>query len=154
MAFQNSHAPYQVPQEYLDLYPNLPQEGSQRCFNAMCSALDESVGVIADALHTTGMYSNTVIVYSSDNGGPAKESNNLPLRGAKFGVFEGSFRVPAFVHSPLLPSACLGKVSHATIFISDWFHAARLESRSHLPIQCAGTAHVDRETGRCTLAGT
>jgi len=30
-------------------------------------------------------------------------SNNIPLRGAKFGLFEGSFRVPAFVYMPPSP---------------------------------------------------
>jgi hypothetical protein len=40
------------------------------------------------------------------------------LRGATFGVFEGSFRVPAMIHSPLLPAAVIGKVSNATIYVS------------------------------------
>ena len=122
MAFQNSHAPYQCPTKYTtDVYPNLPVNGSQWCFNGMVTAMDNSVGKIVDALKTNGLYENTIIVYSSDNGGPASMANNLPLRGAKFGVFEGSFRVPAFVHSPLLPPAVVGKSSDATIFMSDWY---------------------------------
>ena len=53
--------------------------------------------------------------------GPAQESNNLPLRGAKFGVFEGSFRVPALLHSPLLPAAAVGKGLDETVYVSDWY---------------------------------
>ena len=78
MAFQNSHAPYQCPDQYTDMYPDLPRNGSRNCFNAMVTALDESVGVIVDSLKSAALYDNTVIVYSSDNGGPARESNNMP----------------------------------------------------------------------------
>jgi arylsulfatase A-like enzyme len=52
--------------------------------------VDESVGVIAQAMHDSGMYNNSIMIYSSDNGGPANMSNNMPLRGAKFSVFEGA----------------------------------------------------------------
>ena len=48
-------------------------------------------------------------------------SNNMPLRGAKFGLFEGSFRVPCFVHSPLLPPRSVGTTSAALVFIADWY---------------------------------
>lgn len=77
MAFQNAHAPYQAPDEYLKLYPDLPPNKSQQCFNAMVSAVDVSVGIIADALTRTGMYDNSILIYSSDNGGPAQMSNNM-----------------------------------------------------------------------------
>ena len=65
MAFQNCHAPYQVPDKYQAMYPHLPEGKSQRCFNAMVSAMDEAAGAIVDALKTTKMYENSVIVYSS-----------------------------------------------------------------------------------------
>ena len=77
MAFQNCHAPYQVPDKYQAMYPSL-KAGSQRCFNAMVTAMDETVGVIHSTLKAANggrMYNNSLIVYSSDNGGPAKMSN-------------------------------------------------------------------------------
>ena len=83
MAFQNCHAPYQAPDEYQDMYPGLPKGKSQRCFNAMVTAMDESVGVIVDALKQGGLYNDTVLIWTADNGGPAKMANNWPLRGAK-----------------------------------------------------------------------
>ena len=43
-----------------------------------------------------------------------------PLRGAKFSVFEGGLRVPALVHSPLLPAAVVGTVSHQLFYVADW----------------------------------
>eukprot|EP00937_MAST-01D_sp_MAST-1D-sp2_P005476 g5476.t1 len=122
MAFQNCHAPYQAPQAYQDLYPGLPAGKSQRCFNAMVSAMDESVGVIVDALKQSGMYNDSVIIWSPDNGGPANMANNWPLRGAKFGVFQGSFRTAALVHAPgRLPAALAGRTSDALIYVGDWY---------------------------------
>ena len=49
----------------------------------MVSALDESVGNITRALHDRGMLENTIIVFTTDNGGPAtgtNAANNAPLR--------------------------------------------------------------------------
>ena len=55
----------------------------------------------------SGRYNNTVILFISDNGGrsmpPRAPSPNAPLRGYKGGVYEGGVKVPAMVHSPLLP---------------------------------------------------
>ena len=144
MAFQNCHAPYQVPFKYQDMYPNLPANKSQRCFNGMVTAMDDSVGYIHDALTASGMYANTIMVYSSDNGGPDHESNNMPLRGAKFGLFEGSFRVPAFVHSPLLPASAVGKTSGAMMHITDWYRIfARLAGVAGSIVDASGPVPPD-----------
>ena len=66
MAFQNCHAPYQVPDKYQDMYPGLPKGKSQRCFNAMVTAMDESVGVIVDALKQGGLYNDTVLIWTAE----------------------------------------------------------------------------------------
>jgi arylsulfatase A-like enzyme len=52
---------------------------------AMVSALDDAVGNITQALHKRGMLNNTIIAFSTDNGGPAagfdmNQANNAPLR--------------------------------------------------------------------------
>ena len=95
--------------------------------------------IIASDYYNPGFYficSIRICRYSSDNGGPGHESNNLPVRGAKFGVFEGSFRVPALVHSPLLPPAVVGIIHSETIYVADWY-APFLPS---LPLSAALTA--------------
>ena len=52
---------------------------------AMVSELDKAVGAVHDALKVTGMLDNSIIVFSTDNGGPANgfdynAANNFPLR--------------------------------------------------------------------------
>lgn len=57
-----------VPDEYLAHYPEDLDE-DRRLLLGMVTALDEAVGRVVQALKDTGRYDNTVIVFSSDNGG-------------------------------------------------------------------------------------
>jgi arylsulfatase A-like enzyme len=82
--------------------------------------LDRLVGRVVAALKTDGLYQNTLIVFTTDNGGdPNFGGNNLPLRGQKETLWEGGLRGPAFVHAPaLLPAR--GVVSYQLFHITDW----------------------------------
>ena len=124
MAFQNCHAPQQAPPAYLARFSSLPggPDGSRRCFAAMTSALDDAIGNITSALRSRpAMYANSITVFTSDNGGPAREANNWPLRGSKFSTFEGGVRSAAFIHSPLLPAARRGRIYSGLLHLSDWY---------------------------------
>lgn len=77
-----------------------------------------------------GMWANTLMVVSSDNGGPQYMSprgyqlfgsgNNLPLRGGKTSEFEGGVRVNSFVAGGLLPATMRGKVLDDIVHFADW----------------------------------
>ena len=56
---------------------------------------------VVDALKSAGLYDNSIIVFSTDNGG-ASDSSNYPLKGRKEQVYEGGVRGVGFVHSPLI----------------------------------------------------
>ncbi|KAK3753405.1 hypothetical protein QZH41_018354, partial [Actinostola sp. cb2023] len=69
------------------------------------------------------MYNNTIIVFTTDNGGAANGFNmnsasNYPLRGVKSTLWEGGIRGTAFVHSPLVKKA--GRVSTKMLHVCDW----------------------------------
>uniref|UniRef100_T1IPA0 Sulfatase N-terminal domain-containing protein n=1 Tax=Strigamia maritima TaxID=126957 RepID=T1IPA0_STRMM len=119
VAFQAVHAPLEVPQNYTDLYPNIKNEYRKK-FSGMVTAMDEGVGKIIKSLKDSGHYDNTLVVFTTDNGGQnLYGGNNWPLRGNKDTIWEGGTRGPAFVHSPLLKIK--GYVSNKLIHAVDWF---------------------------------
>ena len=64
-------------------------------------ALDAGVGVIEAALRARGLYRDTVILFSTDNGGAGGVSN-LPLRGHKESLYQGGVRGVAWVGGGLV----------------------------------------------------
>ncbi|XP_043196763.1 arylsulfatase I-like [Amphibalanus amphitrite] len=119
LAFQSVHAPLQVPRRYWDLYPGV-RDKSRRTFLGMVSALDDAVQRVESALRAAGLYDNTVIIFTADNGGQVLAGgNNYPLRGNKVTLWEGGTRAASFVHSPLLERP--RRASRALIHVTDWF---------------------------------
>uniref|UniRef100_A0A8C9YGM5 Si:dkey-174i8.1 n=1 Tax=Sander lucioperca TaxID=283035 RepID=A0A8C9YGM5_SANLU len=119
LSLQAAHTPLQVPDHFLHRYDS---QGNRvrRHYAAMLSCLDDGVGQVVQELRTSGLYQNTVLIYSSDNGGqPLSGGSNWPLRGGKGTYWEGGIRAVAFVHSPLLKKK--GVVSRALIHVSDWY---------------------------------
>lgn len=97
----------------------------------MLTHLDSSVGEVVKALQHKHMLNNSIIIFSTDNGGPAEGFNlnaasNWPLRGVKNTLWEGGVRGTGLIWSPLLQSK--QRVSNQTLHITDWlptlYHAA------------------------------
>ncbi|KAF2358236.1 Sulfatase N-terminal [Trinorchestia longiramus] len=119
MPFQSVHTPLQVPENYSNIYHNI-SNNNRRTYLGMVSALDEAVGRIVTSLKETGHYNNSIIVFTTDNGGPTiTGANNWPLRGNKSTLWEGGTRGPAFIHSPMLTNP--GTVSNRLIHVTDWY---------------------------------
>jgi arylsulfatase A-like enzyme len=68
----------------------------------MITGLDNAVGRIHQKLKDLGLDKNTIIVFTSDNGGATytKGTDNAPLRGGKLSHFEGGYSVPFFIKYP------------------------------------------------------
>ena len=111
---QAVHEPMSVPDSYRVAY-NSTVDPSRQIYAGMLTALDEGIGNITDTLKAQGMYENSVVVLSNDNGGMSGSYGmgccncgtscgglNYPYRGWKDSFWEGGFRGIGFVHSPLL----------------------------------------------------
>jgi len=113
-------------------------------YAAMVESLDASVGALLNELNALGIADNTIVVFTSDNGGLATSegwpTSNLPLRGGKGWPYEGGVREPLIVSWPRhLPS---GAVSDAMVTSPDFFPT--FLELAGLPSE--PDAHVDGES--------
>lgn len=91
--------------------------------SAMVTKLDESVGQIVRQLKRQNMLNDSIIIFSTDNGGAAEGFNlnyasNWPLRGVKNTLWEGGVRGAGLIWSPRLQKS--QRVANQTMHIADW----------------------------------
>ncbi len=97
--FNAPHSPFQAKEEDLKKYPQL--QGDKRAYAAMIDSMDQGIGRILAAVEARPDAANTLVLFSSDNGGiPSAGSSNAPYRGAKLTVYEGGTRVCAAIRWP------------------------------------------------------
>merc|ERR1711920_1031855 len=102
---------------------------------AMTTYWDECVGNITNKLVEKGMYENTLIVLTTDNGGPTYwalpddtpnylhggGANNWPLRGSKVSAWEGGMRGISFVSGGMLPKKMRGTKLEEYLHVTDCY---------------------------------
>jgi len=91
--------------------------GSIATYLRMVHHMDEGIGWVLEALHRRGLADNTLVVFTSDNGGE-RFSNNWPFVGQKMDLLEGGIRVPLLARWPSRIPA--GGVSHCPNLTMDW----------------------------------
>jgi len=102
LAHWGIHTPLQATREDYEAVGNIKPH-RLRVYAAMVRALDRSIGRINQTLIDEGLADNTIVVFSSDNGGPGYvglPEINAPYRGWKLSFFEGGVRVPTFIKWP------------------------------------------------------
>jgi len=128
------HLPVREPDEWVARVPSSVTGEVARHYAASIMHLDDGVGRILAALERTGHRANTLVVFTSDNGGSTAQNNdttypddrcptgplpgrNTPWRGKKGDLHEGGIRVPTVVSWP--GRARAGRVE-APVQITDW----------------------------------
>ena len=148
LALHNTHVPCQSPPEFSGLY-NFTQ-ARHNTFNGMVSTVESTVKnvtltlskcdtrtflhfrqsytffvQVTAALHSTGLWRNTLFVWATDNGSPVNgggAGSNYPLRGSKGSDFEGGARVPAFLSGGMVAAlGTAGKTLDGIVAIADLF---------------------------------
>lgn len=110
------HTPMRAKEEHIQHFPNQPQHGKQShpVYAAMLESLDESVGRVLQTLDEQKLADNTIVIFTSDNGGLATQegmqfapTNNSPLREGKGYLYEGGVRVSLLIRGPnVKPRKC------------------------------------------------
>jgi arylsulfatase A-like enzyme len=154
LAYNAPHFPVQPPADWLkrvqEREPGIPQKRAELV--AFIEHLDEGIGKVVAALKATGQYDNTLIVFSSDNGGHLPSlANNGPTRDGKQSMYEGGLRVPAAVVWPEKIKA--GTISDQVNLTMDLFPTLLevagtrpdkvIEGRSFLPTLLGQTAPAE-----------
>jgi arylsulfatase A-like enzyme len=134
VAFSVPHVPLQEEDKWLAPYKDSIKDPSRRAYAASITHLDDAVGRVVAALEKAGQRDNTLVLFTSDNGGqrnnPASTDyggrhgpyptlgDNRPWRGWKGELYEGGIRVPAFVS---WPGRLKAGVLRETVSCLDWF---------------------------------
>ncbi|MPY88697.1 MAG: sulfatase-like hydrolase/transferase [Luteitalea sp.] len=135
IAHHAPHYPLNEAPVWIEPYDDVFDDVWRRHYAASITHMDHEIGRVVDALDRTQRRRNTLLVFSSDNGGqeswgaPPTEYNgryashatlgdNTPLRGWKGQLYEGGIRVPAFVNWPAVLDG--GREVDLPVHILDW----------------------------------
>ncbi len=103
LAYNAPHVPVQPPQDYLDrVKEREPGIGELRAkLVALIEHLDDGVGRVLDTLKETGLDRDTLVIFTSDNGGQKSAGATCgPHRGEKGEMYEGGLKIPFLVRRP------------------------------------------------------
>lgn len=117
--FSAPHWPWQTPVDRAEgrLNDFHYDGGSMRAYAEIMATLDEAVGRVLDTLARVGIANDTLVVFTSDNGGE-RFSYMWPLKGAKGDLYEGGVRVPILARWPKRIPA--GSTSDQVMLSMDW----------------------------------
>ncbi|MDF7799897.1 sulfatase [Pontiellaceae bacterium B1224] len=97
LSYYSVHTPLEEVPKMVNKY-----DGSKvnRAYASMIEKVDQGVGLILEALDRLHLTSNTLVVFTSDNGGVCSTSSQAPFRAGKGSYFDGGIRVPLIVRWP------------------------------------------------------
>lgn len=127
LAHQAVHAPDEVPDTYREPYENMSGwDDTRKTYAGMLSCADESIANVTAALQAKGMWEDTLVIVTTDNGGPTavcavQGSSNYPLRGGKCTVWQGGTTGDALLSGPALARLGIEPSVYTNLFhVVDW----------------------------------
>ena len=121
MSLYAVHSPLQGKPEKVARYEKVPKEqrqGDPR-YAAMVETVDDGVGRLMTALREMEIEESTLVIFTSDNGGMSKATDNSPLRANKGSNYEGGLRVPVIVKWPGVTEP--GSISDEPVISTDFY---------------------------------
>ncbi|MEM9015831.1 MAG: sulfatase [Verrucomicrobiota bacterium] len=116
---------------------NHPRREALAHYGSMVTTLDHHVGELLTALEETGHANETLVVFTSDNGGHPNYAGNAPLRGSKWNLYEGGIRVPMIARwRGVIPE---GATSNTPVWSLDLFPTFTEVAGAHLSPGLPGT---------------
>lgn len=169
LSYYAVHAPLEAPDDLVDKYEEkletVPKrekieviDGVSACmiqgnqvYAAMLESVDRGVGMIMERLEALGLAENTLVIFTSDNGGESMRgaiTSNEPLRYGKGWLYEGGIRVPLIIRGPgiKIPGRAVNDMSCSYDFFPTILDAAGLPLRPDL--------HVDGMSLMPVVSGT
>eukprot|EP01084_Bolivina_argentea_P056022 102589_1 len=154
------HYPNEIPEDFLvsfdndesmckedndEIWPGYTAGDTFQCRSVLQSQvklMDHIIGKIANTLKDNDLWRDTLIVFSSDNGGSMEfdntAGNNYPLRGAKGTFWEGGIRAASWVSGGFLPEERRGQIENGLMHIADWYatfcHLAGVDANDRVAI--------------------
>lgn len=138
------HSPYEAKKELIERFQKKQGVGNHNnpTYAAMLFSVDESVGRILKTLDDLNLSKNTLVIFTSDNGGVGgytregirqggDKTDNTPLRGGKGMLYEGGIRVPYIFRMPGTINP--GTTSNTPICSVDLYPTLHEFSKSELP---------------------
>jgi len=117
------HTPIEAREELIKKYEQKPVDSlkghMKPAYAAMIESVDQSLGALMTKLEELGLTENTIIIFTSDNGGHGKWTSNYPWRGNKGNFYEGGIRVPLIVKWPGITTPA--SVSDVPVISNDFY---------------------------------
>ena len=139
MSYYTVHSPFHSKPEKTRKYATKANQKKVKlknpAYSGMVESLDDNIGRMLDWLDKKGLRKDTIVIFTSDNGGMVKATANLPLRSFKGALYEGGIRVPCIIDAPgvTLPGSVSRQPIHGVDFYATLLSLAGLpqNSRQH-----------------------